>query len=145
MTMNRPVSLLALVAVAAFAGACSSERQTTVLTPTTPSATSSTSTRAAKSLLGTWTSAAGLHSANATLPSSLSQCSNLQLNVTDQTATNATGTLTMTCVGGGTINGTITGQLGGPTIPVVYQGAVTGDNLYCDFRMQGTLTPLTSD
>src|SRR5712691_9681510 len=144
--MNRTVSLLTLLATVALATACSSERQTTVLIPTTPSATTrvSTSTNSTFSLLGTWTSATTV-GARITLPGSLSQCSNLQLTISSQTATAAAGRLTMNCPNGVTIAGNITGQLGGATIPVVYTGAATTSTESCPFTMNGTFFPIDAN
>jgi len=140
---NRTVSILPLLATVVLT-ACSSERQTTVLIPTTPSATSprvTTASNSTVSLLGTWTSDRKI-GARITLPGSLSQCNNLQLNVTSQTATQAAGHLTMDCPNSVTISGNITGQLGGANIPVVYQGAATQGSESCAFQMNGTFFPI---
>jgi hypothetical protein len=143
--VNRTVSIAALVGSAFVAVACSSERQTTVLIPTTPSATSVRTTGAAntptQSLIGTWTSATTVN-ARLTLPGSLSQCGNLQLAIASQTATQATGRLTMDCPGGVQIAGNIVGQLGGTNIPIVYQGAATQGSESCAFTMNGTFFPI---
>jgi len=143
--VNRTVSILTLVATAALTFACSSERQTTVLIPTTPSATGRTSTSAssAPSLLGTWHPVTGgTVGAQMTLPGSLSECSNLQLNVTSQTATQASGVLTMDCPNGVRISGNITGLLGNTVVPVTWTGAATQGSESCAFNMTGTLTPI---
>ena len=144
--VNRTVSILTLVATAALTFACSSERQTTVLIPTTPSASNgrtSTSASSTSSLLGTWRSVTGgTVSAQMTLPGSLSQCGNLQLNVTSQTATQASGVLTMDCPAGVRISGNITGLLGSSVIPVTWNGAATQGTESCAFSMTGTLTPI---
>lgn len=143
--VNRTVSILTLLATVTLATACSSERQSTVLIPTTPSAastrTSTNNPNAPFSLIGTWTSATAVGS-RMTLPGSLSQCSNLQLTVNSQTATQAQGRLTMDCPNGVTIAGTVTGQLGGANIPVFYEGAATQGSESCAFTMNGTFFPL---
>jgi hypothetical protein len=141
--VNRTVSTLTLLATVAFASACSSERQTTVLIPTTPSVASRTSMTGNTpfSLVGTWASATNVGS-RMTLPGSLSQCGNLQLSISSQTATQANGRLTMDCPNNVTIAGNITGQLGGANIPVVYTGAATSGSESCPFTMNGTFSPI---
>jgi hypothetical protein len=144
--MNRTASTLTLLSTLALASACSSERQTTVLIPTTPSTTTRASTGAttgnsASSLIGTWTSATRV-GARLTPPGSFSQCGNLQLSIASQTATQASGRLTMDCPNGVTIAGNIVGQLGGTNIPVVYQGAATQGTESCAFTMNGTFFPM---
>jgi len=143
--VNRTVPILTLVASAFVAAACSSERQTTVLIPTTPSATpvrtNANTNKPSLSLVGTWTSSNGV-GARMTLPGSLSQCGNLQLTVSSQTATQATGRLTMDCPAGVIIAGNIVGQLGGANIPIVYQGAATQGTESCAFTMNGTFFPI---
>jgi hypothetical protein len=146
---NRTGFLLTLVAAAAaLVSACSAEHQTTVLAPTsTKAATTTTSTsntsNAPGSLLGTWVSANTIGK-SMTLPGSLSQCGNLQLTVTSQTATQASGRLTMDCPNGVQIAGTIVGQLGGANVPVTYTGAATQGSETCPFTMNGTFFPITS-
>src|SRR6185312_6949757 len=103
--------------------------------------TASGSNVATQSLVGTWTSANAI-SAQATLPASLSQCSNMNLSITSQTSTLASGTLTMSCPGGMTVSGTIMGQLGAPTIPIRYTGTATLAGQGCAFQMNGTGFPL---
>src|SRR5882724_5281246 len=144
--VNRTVSLLALLAAVALATACSSERQSTVLIPTTPSATSvrtstNTNANAPFSLMGAWVSQTNLGS-RITLPGSLSQCGNLQLAVSSQTATQAQGRLTMDCPNNVQIAGNVTGQLGGANIPVIYAGAATQGGESCAFTMNGTFFPI---
>lgn len=135
----RSITILPLLAAVVCAAACSSERKTTILVPTSATQTSG----ATQSLVGTWVSTTTV-GARMTLPNSLSQCGNLQLTVTSQTASQATGRLTMDCPGGVTIAGNIVGQLGGATIPVTWTGAATQGSESCAFTMNGTLTPLTS-
>jgi hypothetical protein len=144
--VNRTVPILSLAAAVALTAACSSERQTTVLIPTTPSATiaprtTATSAKSNMSLLGTWVSEQNLGS-RMTLPGSLSQCGNLQLTVTSQTSTQASGRLTMDCPNGVQIAGNVTGQTGGTNIPVVYSGAATQGTESCAFTMTGTFFPI---
>jgi hypothetical protein len=92
--------------------------------------------------MGTWTVSGTSVGERMTLPGSLSQCGNLQLSITSQTATQATGTLTMDCPNGVRISGAIVGQLGNPVIPVTWTGAATQGSESCPFTMSGTLTPI---
>jgi hypothetical protein len=80
-----------------------------------------------------------------TLPASLSMCSNMTLTITSQTATLATGSLTMVCPGEINVAGTITGRLGGANIPINYTGAATQAGQNCPFAMNGTGYPLGGD
>jgi len=149
--MNRTFpSLLALIAAVAIASACGSERERTVLIPTTPSATVRTTspstpvTGVATLPVGTYSSVNTLNPAGR-LPNGLSTCTNVVLNVTSSTPTQATGTLTMTCPGNLTVSGTIVGQLGAPVIPITYTGTTNDNGDTCQFQLSGTGTPLGND
>ena len=151
--MQKRVSphLLSAIVALAFASACSTEKKTTVLGPTSTAVTASTATAnssaavSGQSLIGTWVSTRKISAQAGTLPASLSQCSNMQLTITNQTATLATGTLTMVCPGDINVSGTITGRLGGANIPINYTGMATQAGQNCPFEMNGTGYPLGSD
>jgi hypothetical protein len=148
--MNKTLPLLSTLAAAVFATACSSNSQPNALAPTSAAKAAAASGPAAgasvatPSLIGTWVSST-LMSAQGTLPSSLSQCSNMQLSITSQTATLATGSLTMACPGNLNVAGTITGRLGAANIPINYKGTATQDGQNCAFEMNGTGYPLGND
>src|SRR6266571_4336455 len=141
-TMNRTLPLLSLLAAAAFASACGSNNDKNILGPTSRPAdvTASSPTASTSSLLGTWVSSRRINAEG--LPASLSQCWNMQLTIATQTATLASGQLTMTCPDNLSVAGTITGKLGGATIPITYAGAATQAGQNCAFTMNGTGTPL---
>jgi hypothetical protein len=69
----------------------------------------------------------------------------MQLTITSQTATLASGGLTMVCPDNLTVAGAIRGTLGGATIPLTYEGAATQAGQNCSFTMSGTGTPLGGD
>jgi hypothetical protein len=69
----------------------------------------------------------------------------MQLTITSQTATLATGSLTMVCPNDIIVSGTITGRLGGANIPINYAGAATQGGQNCPFEMKGTGYPLGGD
>jgi hypothetical protein len=146
--MDRKLALLGMVTAVAFVAACSknSKNDSNVLAPTSaavtasgPNASGGASTT--QSLIGNWTSSQAI-SAQGALPPSLSQCSNMNLSITSQTATLATGTLTMSCPGDLSVSGTIQGQLGGANIPIRYTGTATQAGQNCAFQMNGTGYPL---
>jgi hypothetical protein len=130
-------SLLAFVA----ATACSVERSSSVLGPSaTPSGAAASS---APSLLGTWVVQTGPVKTAAT-PSALpdfSQCSNFTWSVTNQTATEASGRFSADCTGM-TLSGTISGHLGGATIPIVVTGTLSRGSDTCTFSLTGEGTPV---
>ena len=140
--MGRSTVLLSsLAALVAITTACGVERQSTVLGPTsTAGKTSATST-----LLGTWVSATPISTAAiATLPV-LSTCANIQWQVTSQTAASVVGQFSAVCPGGSNVTGTITGQLGGATIPLVFSGLVAQGSDTCAFTLNGTGVLLSAD
>lgn len=148
--MKKILSTFGALACVAGAAACSSNH---AASPTAPSnsvaamavpAAPATGAASTMSLVGTWGSVQRFTPAG-TLPSSLSQCSNMKLTVTNQTATQATGTLTMSCPGGLSVSGNITGQLGGANIPLVYSAVITDGVQNCPFQMNGIGYPLGGD
>jgi hypothetical protein len=150
--MTRTLQLLTLLTAAALATACGSNKESNLLSPTSPSVamqasnpTSSGATSSTMSLVGNWVSANTFRAEAGTLPASLSQCSNWQLTITSQTATLATGRLTMTCPGDIAVSGAITGRLGGANIPIRYEGTATQYGQNCAFAMDGTGFPLGND
>lgn len=143
--MTRSLFLVTpVLAVLAATAACSVERTSSVLGPTTTATTAKTST---PSMLGTWV-VQGTSTTAAVTPSSLpsalpdfSSCGNFRWQVTSQTATQVAGTFTADCGGGVAVNGNITGQLGGTTIPMVLTGTLTRAADNCPFSLSGTGTP----
>ena len=127
--------------------ACGSERGISLAGPVAPTAAPSTASPAAPtapSLVGTWVPVTSMSTASATV--SFSVCSNIQLQLTRQTATEVSGTLSMQCPDGLLVSGTISGQLGGATIPVVWNGVAAQSGFpSCPFSMTGTATPLAVD
>lgn len=149
--MKRSHLTLGLVAAAALASACTSNKEGNVLAPTSQPAglssspTGSVPTSASAWLAGDWVSATPITARAGTLPAGLSQCSNMVLNITSQTATLATGTLTMSCPNDLNVAGIITGRLGAANIPLNYKGTATQGGQNCAFEMNGTGYPLGSD
>jgi hypothetical protein len=145
--MNRPLILVTpLLAVLAATAACSVERTSSVLGPTSASNASKTST---PSMLGTWV-VQGTQTASATssaVPGALpdfSSCSNFTWSVTNQTATEASGRFSAECGAGLVLSGTITGRLGGTTIPIVVSGSLIRGTDACQFSLTGEGIPLDS-
>src|ERR1700704_5188637 len=134
--MKRSLILLSSLASAlALTAACGSEHQASTLAPTSSLTTPATVSTAGSmpSLIGTWVSVQKMTSqAIGSLPN-LSTCGNFQWNLTSQTATQASGTFSAQCPGGLGVAGTIVGQLGGSTIPIVFTGAATQGGSTCDF------------
>ena len=138
-----------VLAVLAASAACSVERTSTVLGPTS-SASAAAGKTSTPSMLGTWV-VQGTSATAAVTPSSLpsplpdfSSCGNFRWQVTSQTATQVAGSFTADCTGGVAVNGDITGQLGGTTIPIVLTGALTHAADSCAFSLNGTGTPIDS-
>jgi hypothetical protein len=150
--MKKRASLLGVIAAVVLVSACSSDKTSNVTAPTSAAVTARTTTPTSsaaavsgQSLVGTWTSVNKISAQAGTLPASLSQCSNMVLTITSQTATLATGSLTMVCPGDINVAGTITGQLGGANIPINYTGTATQGGQNCPFVMNGTGYPLGGD
>ena len=106
--------------------------------PTAPgSALSSTVTanNGAASLLGKWSS----RRVAAASTVQLSLCENIQLEITDQTATTATGTFSMMCPDSVYVKGSVTGQLGHAIIPMTWIGTASQPGFSdCAFSVAGT-------
>jgi hypothetical protein len=133
-------TLCVSIAAAGLMAACSSESGRSVLVPTDVSATvaGGAAHSSSSSLLGTWTQAATFSNrAIGSLPAPNS-CSAFQFTMTSQSATQATGNFTASCPGDLTLNGTISGQLGGATIPMVITGVATAPGEPgCPFVLNG--------
>ena len=142
---KRSLLLLSSLAAAIAAGsACSAERTSTVLGPTTTS--SSAGKSSAPSLLGTWvvqgaSSTPAVTASSVTVPD-FSSCSNFTWSITNQTATEASGRFSAECGTGLVFSGTITGRLGGATIPIVVTGALTRGSDTCQFSLNGEGTQI---
>jgi hypothetical protein len=133
-------SMIALAACGADHGVSSIAPSPTL---TTAAAGAAVGSQSAASLLGTWVSSTRVTTASTI---SLAVCSNIQMQITSQTATQATGTLSMDCPEGIRVSGTIVGQLGAATIPLRWDGTATQSGFpSCSFSLTGVGTPLTTD
>jgi hypothetical protein len=133
------------VCCALTAAACGSDRPPSLAAPSAVIGATANRTAggagSAPSLVGTWRSTT--HAASAAATISLAVCSNIQMNITSQTATQASGILSMDCPDNVSISGTLVGQLGAPTIPLSWNGTATQPGFgSCAFSMTGTGTPL---
>ena len=147
---SSPVLLSSVLAVLAATAACGVERTSTVLGPTTTSATAAVAgTSTATSLLGTWvlkgtsTASSKIAPSTTSLPD-FSSCSNFQWTISTQTATEASGKFSADCADGLTLGGSITGKLGGATIPLVVTGSLNRGSDTCAFSVTGDGTPIDS-
>jgi hypothetical protein len=147
--MRRSLVLLSsILALFAATTACSVQRTSSVLGPT--AAATGAGNSSAPSLLGTWvvqgnTSAAHVTpSSGATALPDFSSCSNFTWSVTSQTATDASGRFSAECGAGLVLSGTITGKMGGATIPIVVTGNLTSGSQVCAFSVTGDGTPIDS-
>jgi hypothetical protein len=136
----------ALLAALAVSTACGVERTSTVLGP---SATATAAKTSSPSLLGTWvvqgaSTASVTPSSSATALPDFSSCSNFTWSVTSQTATEASGRFSAECATGLVLSGTITGRLGGATIPIVVAGNLVRGSDVCAFSLTGEGTPIDS-
>ncbi len=139
--------LSSLAAAIAAASACSAERTSTVLGPTTTTS-SNAGKSSAPSLLGTWvvqgaSTPPAVTASSVTVPD-FSSCSNFTWSITNQTATEASGRFSAECGTGLVFSGTITGRLGGATIPIVVTGALTRGADTCQFSLTGEGTQIDS-
>ncbi len=146
--MKRSFYLLSsILAALAATAACGVERTSTVLGPTT-AASAATPKSSTPSLLGTWvvqrTSAKSSVTAAVSGLPDFSSCSNFTWVVTNETATEASGRFSAECGAGLTLNGTITGRLGGATIPIVVTGSLVSGTDSCAFSLNGEGTPVDS-
>jgi hypothetical protein len=141
--MKKSLVLLSSVLAAFVAtAACSVERSSSVLGPSAVSG-GAASGSSAPSLIGTWV-VQGTSVKTASTPSALpdfSQCSNFTWSVTSQTATEASGRFSADCTGM-TLSGTITGHLGGATIPIIVTGNLSRGSDNCAFSLNGEGTPV---
>ncbi len=139
--------MCSVLAVVAASAACSVERTSTVLGPTGSTTTTSGARSSAPSLLGTWVVQGASSTPKATASSltslpDFSSCSNFQWTVANQTATEASGSFSAECDGGLSLQGDITGKMGGPTIPIVITGALKSGSDSCSFSLNGEGTPI---
>jgi hypothetical protein len=100
-------------------------------------------------MLGTWvvqgtSASSGAKSSSVTALPDFSSCSNFTWSVTTQTATEASGKFAAECSGGTVFSGTITGKLGGTTVPLVIAGVLTHGSDSCAFSLTGVGTPIDS-
>jgi hypothetical protein len=147
--MQSFTKLCAFIVSAALASACGFEHSRNVLVPTDASASATTTASTLpsgapvlSSLVGTWgeTSAIGARGINS-LPTPNS-CSAFQFTMTSQSATAASGSFTAQCPGNLTLTGTISGQLGGATIPMIITGNATAPGeAACPFTLNGNGIP----
>jgi hypothetical protein len=138
-----------LAAAVVLSVACGVEHTRTVLAPTptavAAAAASGGSTFSTQSLVGTWISAERFSTQAITSLPALSTCANFQWAVTSQTATSAAGRFAAVCPGNLNVAGTITGRLGGATIPLMFNGIATRDGDACAFTLNGSGVPLGND
>ena len=145
--MKKSLVLLSSV-LAAFAAtsACSVERSSSVLGPSAAVVAG----KSTPSLLGTWVVQGGSSASSVTASSTVSalpdfsSCSNFTWSVTTQTTTDASGRFSAECATGLVLSGTITGRLGGATIPIVVSGTLSRGSETCAFSLTGEGTPLDS-
>ena len=148
--MKRSLILLSsLVAVLGVTTACSMERTSSVLGPSAAAAAPAVAAKSSiPSLLGTWV-VQGSSGTSSVTPSStalpdFSACSNFTWSVTSQTAAEASGRFSAECGAGLVLTGTITGRLGGATIPIVVAGNLARGTEVCAFSLTGEGTPIDS-
>lgn len=142
------VLLSSLLAAFAASTGCSVERTSSVLGPSATAAVAATSS--SPSLLGTWVVQGNPGTSSVTPSSSVtalpdfSSCSNFTWAVTSQTATEASGRFSAECATGLILAGTITGRMGGATIPIVVAGTLARGSDSCAFSLTGEGTPINS-
>jgi hypothetical protein len=92
--------------------------------------------------VGTWSS----QRVGAASTVQLSACSNIQMQITDQNDTTASGTFSMMCPEDVHVSGVVSGQLGESTIPLTWIGTATQEGFDdCAFSVTGTGELLASD
>jgi hypothetical protein len=134
--MRTAFKLFLVLSPLAMAVACGSHGS-----PTAPSGTASstavasgTTAKSGASLVGTWSSRR-VGAASTLQPS---DCSNLQMQITEQDATTASGTFSMTCTEDVRVSGDVSGQLGASTIPMTWTGTSTQPGFPdCAFSLTG--------
>jgi hypothetical protein len=141
--MNRFSAALLAVASALAITACASDHGTTPTGPSAAAGTSGAGTASTPSLVGTWVSTTKAAPASTTI--SLAACA-IQMQIASQTATQATGTLSMVCPNNLNLSGAVVAQLGGATIPLTWDGTATQPGLSsCTFSLTGVGTQLSAD
>jgi len=144
--------LCAFVVSAALASACGFEHSRNVLVPTDVSGGSATASASAPqrapvtSLMGTWSEPSRIGALAITSLPTPNSCSAFQFTMTSQSATAASGSFTAQCPGNLTLTGTISGQLGGPTIPMIITGVASEPGgSGCPFTLHGTGIPQSAN
>src|SRR5262245_6102899 len=142
----------AFVGLAALASACGFEHSRNVLVPTDVSNSTATTSSSAPqgapvaSLMGTWSEPSRIGALAITALPTPNSCSAFQFTMTSQSATAASGSFTAQCPGNLTLAGTISGQLGGPTIPMIITGVATEPGgSGCPFTLNGTGIPQSAN
>jgi hypothetical protein len=148
MNKNPCVLIAILLSTTVFAAGCGSEHQVSPILPTSVDVSSPTglapASAGAPSLLGTWTSERV--TTRALTAPRFSDCPDIQWQVTSQTAASVTGAFTALCPANITISATITGALGGSTIPLVFLGTASQPGSpSCPIALAGTAYPLAED
>jgi hypothetical protein len=118
-TRLRSVGLIGLLALATSMG-CEFARGSNAVAPSNTSE-GSASNGSNTSFIGTWTSAV-TSDVKAALPDPKS-CSNFTWNVAAQTATSASGTFSLTCLGSITVSGTASGAINGSNVTITVSGS----------------------
>jgi hypothetical protein len=148
--MTRLFAGLLAAGAALAVAACGSEHAASPSAPTAAVRASANGATSSNSLIGTWTSAASVAAtasvSKTSVSISLSACTDIKMQITNQTATQATGTLNMTCPGGVSLSGTLVGQLGGDTMPLTWNGMATLPGIAaCGFSLTGVGSMITAD
>jgi len=146
---KRFLFLSSSLAVVIGVAACGVERTSTVLGPTTSTSSGTAGNSSTPSMLGTWvvqgTSPPPANSTSSTLTvPDFSSCSNFTWSVTTQTATEASGRFSAECGVGLVFSGTVSGHLGGATIPITVTGSLARGSDTCPFSLTGTGTQIDS-
>src|SRR5262245_39446119 len=120
-------TLAAFIVTAALASACGFEHSRNVLVPTDISTNTGATpgTSVTPSLMGTWSEAPVIGGKGLSSLPTPNSCSAFQFTMTSQTASQASGSFTAQCPGDLTLAGTISGQLGAATIPMVITGVAS--------------------
>ena len=133
------VVALLLAGSALVSSACKFNQQTNIVTPTAPGGSSSGSTlpsAGSTSYVGSWASDVSIPSA--------SSCTNVQWNITDQTASTVSGDFSMTC-NSIKISGDASGQVNGSQVALAVNGTAIYPGLPpCPFSISGTGTIVDS-
>ena len=144
--------LIALASALAVSTGCSLEHTKNILGPTpgtaqaaSPMTTGSNAAARAQSMIGAWKSATRFSTRKIISESVFSSCGDFEWTVTSQTATEASGHVTAVCAGGVNIEGTITAQLGGTTMPLIFNGTANLGTGACGFSLDGVGVPLGND